>query len=116
MEGVSQNGFAAPDEAARLKSQRLESGREKRRNEAVRCACRERRVRSGDGTEQRHVCAGACTLCSLRNLALNLGDDRLGLGKPVQMLGHLAQLIVMNDMKAAIAPRSWYQLRGAGWR
>lgn len=116
MEGVSQNGFAAPDEAARLKSQRLESGREKRRNEAVRCACCERRLRSGDGAKQHKVCAGACTFCALRNLTLNLRDDCLRLGKPVEMLGHLAQLIVRNDMKAAIAPRSWYQLRGAGWR
>jgi hypothetical protein len=29
---------------------------------------------------------------------------------------HLQQPLIRNQMQAAIAPRSWHQLRGAGWR
>ena len=111
MECVSQDGVAAPDEAARL-----ESGGEKRKNHAVGCACGERWLRSSDGTEQRQLWTGAIALSPLRDLTLNLGNDGLRLGKPIQMLRRLTQVAARNKMKAAIATRSLYQLRGAGWR
>ena len=82
MEGVSRNGVAASDEAA----SRLEPCREKRENDTLRCACSERRLRGSDRCEERQVSTGTLALSPLRNLTLNLRDDCLRLGKPVQML------------------------------
>jgi hypothetical protein len=112
VEGVPKNGFAASREAASS----LEPRREKRENDTLRCACSERWLRGGDGSEERQVSAGTLALSSLRNLALNLRDDRLSLSEPIEMMRYVAQLVARDQMKAAIAPRSWYQLRGAGWR
>jgi hypothetical protein len=81
VERVSQDGVTASDEAARL-----ESGRKKRKNHAVCGTCGERWLRDSDGVKQRQVGAGALALSPLRNLTLNLRDDGLRLGKPVQML------------------------------
>jgi len=69
-----------------------------------------------DWTEQRQFCAGAFPQRSLRNLMFHLGDDGLRLCKPVLVRRRRAQVSAVNKMKAAIAPRSLYQLRGAGWR
>jgi hypothetical protein len=49
-------------------------------------ACGERCWRWSDGAEEGQVGAGTITVRSLRNLTLDLGDDCLGLGKPVQVL------------------------------
>ena len=111
MEGVSQNGVAAPHEA-----ESLEPGGEERKNDTIRGTACERGLRRAHGREQRQFAAGAFAMGSLCNLALNLGDDGLRLCKPVEMLRHLAELAARDEVKAAIAPRSLYQLRGAGWR
>jgi len=66
--------------------------------------------------EQRQFCAGAFPQRSLRNLMFHLRDNSLRLYEPVVGLRRRAQVSAGNEMKAAIAPRSLYQLRGAGWR
>ena len=111
MAGVSQDGFAAPPEAARL-----EPGRKERQDDTVRCSSGERSLRWIDRTKQRQAGAITFTQCSLRHLTFHLGDDGLRLSKAVEVLRYFAQLSTGNEMKAAIAPRSLYQLRGAGWR
>lgn len=54
--------------------------------------------------------------CPLFNLPLDLCDDRLCLREAVYLVRDLAGVAARNEMQAAVAPRSCYQLRGANWR
>ena len=112
---VSQNGVAAP--MKRRTRPRGKPGREKRKNEAVRGACCERWLRPGDGREQRHVCGRSVHVVLAAQPHAQPGRRWPASGQVGSYARTLCAIgIVMNDMKAAIAPRSWYQLRGAGWR